>query len=327
MRRPRMATGPFASETPRRGGTVSSYFSSVVAIALVLLEAVGSRFPARRRLHACGFAALTLAVPATAAAAPFGELPFREVPSAAVCVRATGVPGELLRWSRGGFTLMQARADGLQDVGAVSLGTLAACPAVAADAATGAAVVAGTDRGVIRVVQRAPGGRWAAPATIRTTSFTDPDVAVSARGDAVLTWAEYGPNGRSARIRAARRPAGASGWTVETLSPYRRVTFETVTVGMTAAGEALALLGVETADTSGKGYVALATAAPGAGSAPLRRIATTRFGDEPALAVAPGGRALIAVAGFNDLSVYERPPGGAFDKGVSLFDGSVSTLR
>ena len=241
-----------------------------------------------------------------------------------MCVRATGVPGELLRWSRGGFTLMQARADGLQDVGTVKLGTLAECPGVAADATTGAAVVAGTDKGVIRVVQRAPGGGWGAPATLRSTSFTDPQVAVSARGDAVLTWVEYAKGGQRSRVRVARRPAGAPGWTVETLAPYRDVTLETVAVGMTAAGEALALLGVETTDHSGTGYVELAIAAPGAKFGAAQRIAKTRFGDEPALAVAPDGRALIAVAGFNDLSVYERPPGGAFGKSVSIFDGAVS---
>src|SRR6478736_5578624 len=193
---PKMATGPFANETPRRGGTVSSYFSTVVAIAVVLLEAFVSRFPCRRRLHACASAVLTLALPATAAAAPFEELPFREVPTAAVCVRATGVPGELLRWSRGGITLMQARADGLQDVGTVTLGTLTLCPEVAADAATGAALIAGTDKGRIRVVQRAPGGGWGAPATIPNTSFTEPNAAVSARGDAVLAWVEYAESGR-----------------------------------------------------------------------------------------------------------------------------------
>ena len=46
--------------------------------------------------------------------------------------------------------------------------------------------------------------------------------------------------------------------------PYHDVTLETVAVGMTAAGEALALLGVDTTDDSGTGYVELAIAAPGA---------------------------------------------------------------
>ena len=53
-------------------------------------------------------ALLFVAVPAQAA--PFGELPYRGVPTAAVCVRATGVPGELIRWSRGGFTCKASSA-------------------------------------------------------------------------------------------------------------------------------------------------------------------------------------------------------------------------
>src|SRR3954467_14846031 len=102
---PIIATGPLAKETPRRGRAVSSYRSSVRAIALVLLEAVITRIPARGRAHASACVLLTLLLPATAAAAPFTELPFRSVPTAAVCVRATGVPGELLRWTRGGVEL------------------------------------------------------------------------------------------------------------------------------------------------------------------------------------------------------------------------------
>src|SRR3954447_12755256 len=125
---PMMATGPLASETPRRGGTVSSYLSLLRAISVVLLEAVTTRFPVRAHLHAFAFIGLTLVLPAAAAAAPFGELPFRTVASAAVCVRPTGVPGELLRWTRGGVELMQARADGLVPTGTVRLGTVSDCP-------------------------------------------------------------------------------------------------------------------------------------------------------------------------------------------------------
>src|SRR4051794_6220163 len=80
-----------------------------------------------------------LLVPAPAGAAPFGELPFRTVPTAAVCVQATGAPGELSRWTPGGITVMQARADGLRDAAFVGLGQQRLCPAVAADATTGAA--------------------------------------------------------------------------------------------------------------------------------------------------------------------------------------------
>src|SRR3954453_5450830 len=112
---------------------------------------------------ACASTALLLAIAAPAGAAPFGELPFRPVPPSAVCVRATGVPGELIRWSQGGFTVMQARADGLHDAGAVKLGTIRNCPAVAADAATGTAVVAATTTDAFRVTVRDRAGAWSAP--------------------------------------------------------------------------------------------------------------------------------------------------------------------
>src|SRR3954452_19971913 len=213
---PMMATGPLASETPRRGGTVSSYLSLLRAISVVLLEAVTWRIPARARLHACAFIGLTLGLPAVAAAAPFGELPFRTVPTSAVCVRATGVPGELLRWTRGGVELMRARAGGLVPTGTVKLGTVSDCPQVAADATTGAAVVAASAKNAIRVAQRAPGGSWGAPATIRTGGFAQASVATSARGDALVAWLDAA--GSTTRVRAALKPAGATAWAIQTLT-------------------------------------------------------------------------------------------------------------
>ena len=50
--------------------------------------------PAVRSLLAL---ALLLAAPASASAAPFGELPFRSRSGSATCLRATGAPGELVR--------------------------------------------------------------------------------------------------------------------------------------------------------------------------------------------------------------------------------------
>src|SRR4051794_15189551 len=216
--RPITATGPLASETPRRGRTVSSYLSSVRAIACILLEAVISRIPRRGREHAFASVLLTLALPASAAAAPFEELPFRTVPTAALCLRATGVPGELLRWTRGGVELMQARADGLTPTGTVTLGTISDCPQVAADATTGATIVAAAGKRAIRIVQRAPGGAWGAPTAIKTGGFAQLSVATSARGDALVAWVDVvGPE--RTRIRAALKPAGAATWTTQTLSP------------------------------------------------------------------------------------------------------------
>jgi len=57
-------------------------------------------------------AVLTLALaglaPAAASAAPFGEPPFTPVSGEATCLRATGVPGELVRWTSTGARLEEA---------------------------------------------------------------------------------------------------------------------------------------------------------------------------------------------------------------------------
>ena len=54
-------------------------------------------------MHRPALALLILAAaPASAAAAPFGELPPLVVRSPARCLRATGAPGEVVRVSRAG---------------------------------------------------------------------------------------------------------------------------------------------------------------------------------------------------------------------------------
>src|SRR4051812_6308899 len=92
----------------------------------------------RRPLFA---ALLVLAAPATAAAAPFGELPFQPVKGGVSCLRATGAPGELVAWAPDGARFVHATATGVADAGGVRLGPPSGCP-VAAAQASGAGVVA-----------------------------------------------------------------------------------------------------------------------------------------------------------------------------------------
>ena len=261
--------------------------------------------PSVRRGLACASTALIFLpwFAAPAGAAPFGELPFRSVPTAAVCVRATGVPGELIRWTRGGATLMQARADGLRDAGFVRLGTLNDCPAVAADATTGAAVLAGSTKDGIRVAMRAPGGGWGAPERIAAGTLPQLSAGVSRRGDAVIAWVEQGAAGRPAKVRAARHTAGVQGWTVEKLSEGGD-DFDGAAAGMAADGEALVAFAVPGRGDDGR--IEVVSARPGATLTPARNAGRAHFGADPRIAVAPDGRVLVS--GGED--VYERPPGG-----------------
>ena len=150
---------------------------------------------------------LLLASPASAAAAPFGELPFRPVTGSATCLRATGAPGELMRWIRGGVEVCRragraraGRHGPARDGGG--------CPAVAGhrQRRRGAR---GDRRAGVHVALREPGGAWGAPVDARGQRGVRARGAINARGDAIVLWTEYRPD-CSARVRAARRPAG--GW-------------------------------------------------------------------------------------------------------------------
>src|SRR5689334_17777330 len=88
-------------------------------------------------------AAVLLAVlPASAAATPFGELPFRPAGGTATCLRATGYPGEVVRSTKTGAEFLQATPAGLVPVAAVNgPSQTSRCP-VAAARGDGAGVVA-----------------------------------------------------------------------------------------------------------------------------------------------------------------------------------------
>jgi len=268
-------------------------------------------------------AASTLALAGPAEAASLNELALREVPQRAVCVRATGVPGELVRWEKGGMALMRATAAGLADAGHIPFGTLGVCPEVAGDP-SGATVLAVPTENGIRVVTRAPGAGWSAPETIPNRGYPDLSAAVSARGDVALAWLEATSDDyRAYRVRTALRAAGAAAFTVQTLATYDELGFEGApAVGLDAQGAATLLFQHESGESSGMDTTYLTSAPPGGRFAQPAVFARTKWGGAPALAVAPDGRALAVIGDMNDLSVYERPPGGAFGKSRSVFDAA-----
>ncbi|MDA0185325.1 hypothetical protein OJ997_33780, partial [Solirubrobacter phytolaccae] len=259
---------------------------------------------------------ILLAAPATASAAPFGELPFQPAGGAAACLKPTGKPGELVRWVRGGVQLMEARADGLHATGGAPLGTYTACPAVASDA-NGAAVLAAPLKNGVRIALREPGAvTWSAPVTLPEIQTWGISAAVSARGDAVLAWMEGDLEGR-VRIRGVRRAAGGAVGAVEELVPWQEEGgYEVgVEVGMSAAGEAIVVHSEPSGERDGDEEtvrVLARIAPPGGPLGPPRTLVTARSDTPPALAVAPDGRALVALGGFNDMQLYERAPGGDF---------------
>src|ERR1700761_6434531 len=75
-----------------------------------------------------------LLAPAAATAAPFGVTPFVPVEPTATCLRATGVPGELIRATATGSQILHASAAGIVPAEDVVTGNSFgyACPRVAA---------------------------------------------------------------------------------------------------------------------------------------------------------------------------------------------------
>src|SRR4051812_2953712 len=124
----------------------------------------------RKHIRTSGLIAggLLLVAPAGAAAAPFGELPFRAVSGPATCLRATGVPGELVRLARG--TTVEVSQAGGPVTGSVDATGIDGCPRVATRPG-GAGVIAFTDDGAVRASVRDPGGAaWPAPTEAVTRS-------------------------------------------------------------------------------------------------------------------------------------------------------------
>jgi hypothetical protein len=259
-------------------------------------------------------AALALAaLPSTASAAPFAELPFRPVTSSAVCLAPTGAPGGLVRWTPKGAELLEATAAGLVPRAEFALGSLETCPAAAEDP-SGAGVIAGATRRGVKVAVRDPGGGWGAPVTFASKLASGVSVALSARGDAVVVWREFEADFEHSRLLVVRRTAGGAFGPPQRLAREGLRTAE-AQVALEPDGTALLVL---TDDRAAR----LVSAAPGAPfGAPRRLVASNFFGDEPVLAVAPNGRALLVVPTDEGTALFDRDPGGEFVRRPTLRGG------
>src|SRR4051812_35770224 len=165
-------------------------------------------------MHRLALALLILAaIPAAASAAPFGELSPLTVRSPARCLRATGAPGEVVRWAPGGADFAQATASGFGAPVHVTLGDgFGDCPLAMAQPSGAAVVVEKTYDGIAFAVRDARGA-WGPTQTVTGAdgdSLEYPAAAVSANGDAVVAWTDVSElhSHTAARLLVARRPAG-----------------------------------------------------------------------------------------------------------------------
>ena len=260
--------------------------------------------------------------PASASAAGFAELPFLPVTPAARCVRATGAPGEVVRWAPGGADLIQATATGFGAATRVPLGDVqAACPSAAAQPG-GAGVLAAElydDLGdAISVTLRDPGGAWMAPTRIPLAEIHSVNTlatAVDPGGDAVVAWSEQQELGQTlgARILVARRPAGGALGPPLELGPLHayHARAPEVRVGIQADGTVIALWTQANPREEDLAVAFAAVAPPGGPFGPPQQLSdAVRY--PLSLAVAPDGRALAVLPEIHRTLVLERPPGAAF---------------
>ena len=123
------------------------------------------------------------------------------------------------------------------------------------------------------------------------------------------------------RISAARRAPGAVFGAAEALTGTLSEAPEDLTAQLSTDGDAVVMWSLESGNVRSLPYevsVEVASArAHGAFSAPTR-LGRREWFSSPALAVAPDGRALVALADGTSLFVAERPPAGAFGAPVRV---------
>ena len=268
--------------------------------------------------------AVVLAVPGTAAAAPWVETPFLPLghDRTVTCLQATGPGGaaylaedhagdgrervELLRVGAGGT---------LAPDGSVTARAFFDCPAVAT-APSGAAVAAApaVDRRAtaIGIAVRDAGAAFGRPLLIERGAHLAGGfvAAIAADGAAVVAWTEteLRDGELRTRIRVVRRAPGATLGRPETVST-RGAAFSDAYAGIDERGRAVvAWLGRR---ANGRYVAWVATAAgPGAPFAAPERLGPGEdYIGGLSLAVAPGGGVLVAHDSFDGIRVFERPQG------------------
>ncbi len=267
-----------------------------------------------------------LFVPASASAAPFTETALTTVRGSARCAHSTATPDTLAVRNDKEFALLRATTAGLTSAGWEPLDMQLACVSVAVQP-NGAGVAVGVKIAESEVEYeyvarlREPGGSWGAPLTIGTGGYpASISTAISDRGDAVVAWEDQTLTSDSIKyaIRAARRRPGAGFGAPVVLASQRKQWLSYAQTGISADGEAIVLWSRE--DRS-RPFVAHAEAAiaPADGAfAPTVHVGEIEWGSAPALAVAPDGRALVAVPDGESLRVAERAPGGGFEPPVRV---------
>jgi hypothetical protein len=269
-------------------------------------------------------------LPAAASAAPFGELPPMTVQSRGVCLRATGAPGEVVRWAPDGAELVQATASGFGASVHIKLDdSYGECP-IAVSQPNGAAVVLQLLDDGLGVAVREPGGSFGPVQTLGTQDapLDDPAAAVNARGDVVVGWTEKeSVKGEIvAHVRVARRPAGGTFGKPVDLQPARPYDFSRprVALGLQDDGTVEALWS-EGSDGP-RERVHAAVAPPGAPFGPSQVVTPKLELASFSVTVAPDGRALALVSEPSNAFVFERPPGGTFARVADLPDASFRSV-
>jgi len=132
---------------------------------------------------------LLVLVPATASAAPFGELPFRPVSGTATCLRATGTPGELVRQSEQTVQLVTASPAGLTAGATLAADGIRGCAETASWAGGGGLVAFAVSSDLedelwARVYVREPGGVILRVSAVRAVTHARAYDDGNARGSA-----------------------------------------------------------------------------------------------------------------------------------------------
>src|SRR5690349_1654970 len=186
-----------------------------------------------------------LLLPASASAAPLGEVAPLALRGDGDCVAATGTPGELATHAAEGVRFLSATRSGLALGPFVGFTGSSTCPAVATRA-SGAGVIVGQTGADLSARVRDPGGTWGAPVQIAKGDdewFTvDVLAAVSDRGDVIVAWkeAQIGSGKSLSRLRVARRLAGAAFTPAESLGAPSELTGGVVPA-ISSTGEAFVL--------------------------------------------------------------------------------------
>ncbi|HEU4703429.1 MAG TPA: hypothetical protein VFS37_13180 [Conexibacter sp.] len=155
----------------------------------------------------------------------------------------------------------------------------------------------------------------AAPATVRTVRHhitTEPELAVSPAGAAVMAWSERRfPSGQHALLYAAVRPAAGAAFGPPTRLGRLGGFAQSLAVGIDAAGRAT-VAWLQLRRSHGRLFqhltLKVATTTPDGRFGSVQRFPGS-FPSGVALAVLPDGHALLASDAPGVVQAYERPPG------------------